>query len=178
MAEPVAAAEFPTTAPVAVPAPPGFEPWYRAEHGRVLRVVTALLDDVQAAQDVTAEAFARALAQWDRVSQMGKPSGWVYTVAVNLARRRARRSALERRVLGSGRSRIHAVTWFEGDQQAAETWDAVRALPPRQRLAVVLRYLEDLPEAEIAAVMGVSPGTVAATLHAARRRLAESWSNE
>lgn len=175
MAEPVAAARV-----AAVPASTGFETWYRAEHRRVLRVVSAFVDDGAAAQDVTAEAFARALARWDRVGAMASPTGWVCQVAVNLARRRARRMALERKLLGrkgvaAGAERLDR---FDRDHQAAETWDAVRALPPRQRLAIVLRYLDDLPESEIAVLMGVAPGTVAATLHAARRRLAESWSTE
>jgi RNA polymerase sigma-70 factor (ECF subfamily) len=54
----------------------------------------------------------------------------------------------------------------------AALWDAVRALPPRARTAVALRYVADLPEAEIADVMGVARGTVAATLSSARRQLA------
>ena len=51
-------------------------------------------------------------------------------------------------------------------------WQAVTALPPRMRTAFALRYLGGLTEAEVAAAMGVAPGTVAATLHDARRRLA------
>lgn len=167
------AAREPSRAPSPVAA--GFEAWYRAEHGRVLRVVRAFVSDGDAAQDVTAEAFARALARWERVGAMAAPSAWVYRVAVNLARRRAQRGSLERRLLGRT---LPPPTSSPVDHHAAETWDAVRALAPRQRLAVVLRYIEDLPENEIAVVMGVSPGTVAATLHAARQRLAQSWSSE
>jgi RNA polymerase sigma-70 factor (ECF subfamily) len=54
---------------------------------------------------------------------------------------------------------------------ALEVWDAVRGLPPQQRTAIALRYLLDLSQAEIATAMGIAPGTVSATLHAARRRL-------
>jgi RNA polymerase sigma-70 factor (ECF subfamily) len=53
-----------------------------------------------------------------------------------------------------------------------ELWAEVRSLPERQRIAVVLRYVADLPEAEIAEAMGVARGTVAATLSAARKQLA------
>ena len=52
-----------------------------------------------------------------------------------------------------------------------ELWQAVGRLPRRQRTAIVLRYVADLPEADIAAAMGIARGTVAATLAAARRRL-------
>jgi DNA-directed RNA polymerase specialized sigma24 family protein len=51
-------------------------------------------------------------------------------------------------------------------------WDVVRALPDRQRMAVVLRYVADLAEDDIAVAMGVTRGTVASTLAAARRSLA------
>lgn len=54
-----------------------------------------------------------------------------------------------------------------------EVWEAVRSLPVRQRTAIALRYVLDYTEAQIAQVMRVRPGTVAATLAAARRRLAE-----
>ena len=55
---------------------------------------------------------------------------------------------------------------------AVELWDIVRSLPERQGKAVVLRYVADLPENEIAEVMGITRGTVAATLRDARQRLA------
>jgi RNA polymerase sigma-70 factor (ECF subfamily) len=54
-----------------------------------------------------------------------------------------------------------------------EIWDAVRQLPQRQRTAVALRYVADMTEQSIADVMDVRVGTVSATLHAARRRLAD-----
>ena len=54
----------------------------------------------------------------------------------------------------------------------SDLWDAVRALPVRQRTAVALRYVCDLPQDEIASIMHVAVGTVSATLTAARRRLA------
>jgi RNA polymerase sigma-70 factor (ECF subfamily) len=53
-----------------------------------------------------------------------------------------------------------------------ELWAAVRALPERQRAAVVLRYVADLPEKDIGLVLGVARGTVAASLAHARKNLA------
>jgi RNA polymerase sigma-70 factor (ECF subfamily) len=55
---------------------------------------------------------------------------------------------------------------------AGEAWELVRALPRRQRTAIVLRYAADLPEADIAIAMGVTRGTVSSTLADARRALA------
>lgn len=143
-----------------------FDVWYRAEHPRLLGLLTVVAGDADLAQEVTAEAFTRALERWDRVAGMASPAAWTYRVGVNLLRRQHRRSAFERRF------------WSETSipQRPAavdsELWAAVRALPVRQRTAVALRYVCDLPQLEIAEVMGVAVGTVSATLTAARRRLA------
>ena len=53
-------------------------------------------------------------------------------------------------------------------------WEAVLSLPPRQRAVTVLRYYEDLTEAEIAETLGMAPGTVKSHGHAAARRLADA----
>ncbi len=144
-----------------------FEPWYRAEHPRLLASMAVVVRDVEVAREITAEAFARALERWERVGGMESPDGWTYRVALNLARRRARRATLERRLLLRAAPPPVAVA-----APAIEVWEAVTALPPRMRTAVALRYLGGLTEAEVAESMGVAAGTVAATLHEARRRLA------
>ena len=77
----------------------GFETWYRAEHPRVLAALSVVARDPDLAQEVAAEAFARALQRWERVGEMDSPGGWTYRVALNVLRRRARRAALERRLL-------------------------------------------------------------------------------
>ena len=142
----------------------GFEPWYVCEHPRVLAALTWVAGDPHLAADATDEAFARAYADWRRVGRMASPGGWVYRVALNVARRRMRRAAFEQ-------SRVEppaAVAQIVD----REIWTVVRQLPERQRVAVVLRYLLDLPEKEVATTMGISRGTVASTLAAARQRLA------
>ena len=52
-----------------------------------------------------------------------------------------------------------------------DLWDALSRLPRRERTAVVLHYFVDLPQHDVAHMMGVAPGTVAAMLHAARKKL-------
>lgn len=145
----------------------GFDAWYREEHPRVLAALSVVARDPDLAQEVTAEAFARALQRWGRVGAMDSPGGWTYRVALNVLRRRARRAALERRLL----SRVAPAT-IAVPAYAVEVWQVVTGLAPRMRTAVALRYLGGLTEAEVAEVMGIAPGTVAATLHAARRQLA------
>jgi len=145
-----------------------FETWYRAEHPKVLAALAVVARDPDLAEEVTAEAFARALQRWERVGQMDSPGGWTYRVALNVLRRRARRAALERRLL----ARLAPPPAIHVPAYAVEVWQAVTGLAPRMRTAVALRYLGGLTEAEVADVMGIAPGTVAVTLHDARRRLA------
>jgi RNA polymerase sigma factor (sigma-70 family) len=145
-----------------------FSAWYRSEHPRLLAAMTLVTRDLHTAQDVTSEAFARALAAWTRVSAMDSPTGWTYRVALNVARRRARRAALEQRLL----RRMVPDDPAPPHERSVELWDAVRALPPRAREAIALRYAAGLSEAEVAAAMNVAVGTASATLSAARKALA------
>ena len=145
-----------------------FAAWYRSEHPRLLAAMTVVTRDLHTAQDVTSEAFARALAAWTRVSAMESPTGWTYRVALNVARRRARRAALEQRLL----RRMVPPDAGLPEERSIELWDAVRALPPRARTAIALRYAAGLSEAEVATAMNVAVGTASATLSAARRTLA------
>lgn len=131
--------------------------------------MTIVARDGDVAGDVVAEAFSRAYERWDRLWASANPTGWVYRVAVNQLRRRLRRQALEARLL---RRTFLSHTVFP-DEVEPELWTAVAALPPRQREAIALRYIGDLPEREVAVAMGVALGTASATLTQARRSLAE-----
>jgi DNA-directed RNA polymerase specialized sigma24 family protein len=143
-----------------------FEHWYVGEHARLLASLLLLSGDRDLAAEATDEALSRALQHWDRVREMDAPAAWTYQVAVNVIRRIGRRRALERRLLW--RLAPRAAMSAPG----GEVWDLVRSLPDRQRTAVVLRYVADLAEKDIATVMGVTRGTVASTLADARRSLA------
>lgn len=145
-----------------------FEEWYAREHPRVLASVASRAGDLRLAEEVTAEAFARALERWDRVGAMESPGGWVHRVAANLYKRCKRRQRVERTLL-----RRQPPEPVVPPMVDAELWEAVRALPTRMREAVALRYIADLTERQVAERMDIAPGTVAATLHKARSRLAE-----
>lgn len=146
-----------------------FQQWYEREYRRVLAGCTAMSGDYGLAREATDEAFTRALQAWNRVSVMSAPGGWTQTVALNLLKRARRRRRLERVFL----SRCPVPAAHEVPLTNVDLWEAVRALPPRQRTAVVLRYLHDLPEGQVALAMGISRGAASAALSAARARLKE-----
>jgi RNA polymerase sigma-70 factor (ECF subfamily) len=147
----------------------GFEAWYVREFPRVRNALTLAVGDPGLAEEATAEAFARALVQWRRLEAGGRPTAWVYRVALNEVRSRFRRVLLERR--HAARHREHHVP--PPGEPDPQLWDAVASLAPRARAAIALRYVADMSEAEVADAMGITSGTVAATLSKARRRLAE-----
>src|SRR4051794_10773126 len=120
-----------------------FEEWYREEHRRVLGSMVALAGDRDLAAEVTDEAFVRALARWNRVQHMASPAGWTYRVALNGLRRKQRRRTTERRAVD--RSVAGATTDLGrlDPEPHPEVWAAVRALPTKQRITIVLRYVAD-----------------------------------
>jgi RNA polymerase sigma-70 factor (ECF subfamily) len=147
-----------------------FEDWYRSEYRNILHSLVLITGNGEVAVEAASEACARALERWERVSVMASPSGWTYTVGLNVARRALRRARIEAILL-----RRPAVP-PPVREDTPELWDAVRQLPRQQRVAVVLHYVADLSQRDVASVMGVAEGTIAATLHTARKRLADSLS--
>jgi RNA polymerase sigma-70 factor (ECF subfamily) len=143
-----------------------FAAWYAREHPRLLTSLLLVAGDLDAAQEATDEAFARAFIHWGRVATMASRQGWTYQVALNVLRRRARRARVEHMLLA--RQARPAIV----PAPAGEAWEAVRHLPPRQRTAVVLRFVADLTEEQVGVAMGVSRSTISSALADARRTLA------
>jgi RNA polymerase sigma-70 factor, ECF subfamily len=141
-----------------------FDEFYESHFDRVARALTLAGGDRELAHDAAQEAFARALRQWRKVREMARPDGWVYVVGMNQMRDHWRRT--ERR-----RGRASQPEFVADNTSAVVTRvsvrDAIETLPPRQREAVVLRYLADLPLTDVADAMGCAVGTVKATLHQA-----------
>jgi RNA polymerase sigma-70 factor (ECF subfamily) len=149
-----------------------FTSFYEREAPRLVRSVTLVTGEAALAEDVVAEAFARAWSRWPTVRACDRPAAWVLRVAVNESRSRFRRRSLERR-------RAHQVAEADEirdpDVSAAHAlWEAVSRLDRRERTLIALRYVADLPQREIARVLGVPVGTVASGLHRARRQLGEA----
>ncbi len=147
-----------------------FEAFYRGEHARLLGLLTVAIGEVEPAADACSEAFVRAWERWERVGQLEAPAGWVYRVGINVARRQARRRALEQRL---ARRFLPASAVELPAAVDPALWAALQKLTFRQRSVVALRHVIGLSQNETAAVLGVRPGTVSATLVAARHKLAD-----
>ena len=145
-----------------------FESWYRASCRTVAESIALIAGSRALADDGVAEAFARALERWPRVSSMDSPEGWVLVVARNLLRRTQRRRTLETSVIGRVAARRATVEVPLGDD---DLWRAVAQLTSREREAVAWRSVMDLKEADAARQMSISPRTVARLLHGARKKL-------
>jgi RNA polymerase sigma factor (sigma-70 family) len=153
-----------------------FDAFFAATYPQVVRALAYALGDRGAAEDAAQDAFAKAYRRWATVSETDRPGAWVYVVAVRDARRKlARVERIERRTpAGVGVVPDPA----DGLVEEADFLVALRSLPARQRLAVVLRYWGDLDEASMAAAMGCARGTVKATLSAALAKLRVSMVEE
>nr|WP_225947066.1 SigE family RNA polymerase sigma factor [Plantactinospora soyae] len=145
-----------------------FDEFYQI-HFRTLTVqLCAYTGDMGHAQDLVQEAFCRAFARWQKIVRYEDPVAWVRRVAWNLATSRWRR--LRTAQLFLRRQREEHVPGPGPDRVALEA--ALALLPPKQRRAVVLHHLADMPISEIARQEGVAEGTVKSWLHRGRAALA------
>ena len=148
-----------------------FERFFAAEHAGARRLA-ARLGPVEAAEDVTAEAFVRLYRHWDDVDD---PLRYLRRSVRSLVVDEFRRSDVARRhlhrVVDSEVAPDRPVEDAVADQERLTA--ALRRLAPRQRQAVVLRYGMDLSEADVARRMGVTPGTVKSSASRALTSLRE-----
>lgn len=153
-----------------------FEAFYRREYRPVVGLVVALGGDTASAEDVAQEAFLTARRQWEKVGRLDKPGAWVRKVVANKSISLWRRRGAEDRALAkmnrSGASGP-AADDPEFSAETVEVWQAVRALPKRQAVALAMTYLEDSPLDEVAEVLGCSSGTVKTHLRRGRASVAK-----
>jgi RNA polymerase sigma-70 factor (ECF subfamily) len=149
-----------------------FTTFYQQEAARLVRSVALATGEPGLAEDAVAEAFARAWSRWREVSATDRPAAWVLRVALNHARDRFRKRGTERRK-ASAVARPEA-SYDQASFVDRRLWDAVRDLPAQECTLIALRYVADLSQPEIAAVLGIPAGTVASRLSRARQRLGAS----
>jgi RNA polymerase sigma factor (sigma-70 family) len=141
---------------------------YRQQLSAFVRLATAITGDEQAALDAVHDGFVRAVRYRRALRDRRSAPGWVCRIVLNAARKRA--TAEHRHVVTPLEPADAPVT--NGHAEAGVVAGALAALPERQRLALFLRYYADLDYAGIAEALGISRGTVSATLHAAHSNLA------
>ena len=147
---------------------------YRGRYGSFLRVAVAIVHNEPLAEEAVHDAFVRALRHRRDFGGRGSLEAWLWRIVVNEARRRRAAALKSEPPLAAAHDPVRATN---GRRDGGVVAALVAALPERQRLALFLRYYADLDYESIADALGVKPGTVAATLHAAhaalRRRLLE-----
>jgi len=155
-------------ATIADGAPMEFDVFFATNRHRLFAALCLTTGDRHEAEEITQDAFVRVLERWSTVSQMDDPSGYLFVTGMNLFRRRLRRSKLAA-VIPAQRS---------GADSAFDTIDdrdvlvrALRALPPRQRAAIVMTTILDIPSDEAARVLRIKDSTVRTLATQARSQM-------
>ncbi len=140
-----------------------FAEFYRASRDDCLRTVVVIVGDRETAQEVVAEAFARACASWRTVSRHPAPAAWVVRTALNANISRWRRRRREIPVPDPGVVADVPAGAIGADSPVdPQILAALMRLPARQRQVVALRLLLDLDTSRTAEVLGIMPNTVKA----------------
>lgn len=152
--------------------PETVEAMFYRHYASLVRSLTLVAGDQQTAEDAVQEAFTQAHLRWSKISQYQDPVAWVRRVALNrlfnVHRSRRRRWRAFARLESRAAAVADEAELVSGRVTIA---GALRQLTPRQRAVVALYYLEDLPLAEVASVLGGSEAMVKSQLHRAREVL-------
>lgn len=136
-----------------------FTEYLQARQPSLLRTAYLLTGDRNQAEDILQSSLAKLYLAWDKVSDRASTDAYVRRIMVNennsLWRRAWKRREHATEVIPDS---PHHDTYDDG--RGAALWDVVTSLPPKARAVVVLRYYEQLSEAETADVLGISVGTV------------------
>jgi RNA polymerase sigma-70 factor (sigma-E family) len=158
-----------------------FERFVDESSEALLRTAYLIASDVAEAEDLVQECLMVVARRWPRVHRMDHPHAYARRVLVNLALDGSARRSRRRSELGiEDTSAIDRVPDAASDRALrtvdvrAELLQALATLPPRQRAVLVLRYFEDLPEAQVAELLGCSVGTVKSTASRGLARLQDA----
>jgi RNA polymerase sigma-70 factor (sigma-E family) len=134
----------------------------------LIRMAYVMLGDLPSAEDVVQEAFYGLYRRWDRLADPAGALYYVRTSVLNgcrsaLRRRAVRRGFVQHRTLPDEPPAASAETVVLGGEEREDVIRALRHLPDRQREVLMLRFYTELPDEQIARVMGIRPGTVRST---------------
>ena len=155
-----------------------FAEFVAARSAALHRAAYLMVGDVSLAQDLVQEALTKTYVAWPRLHDKGNAEAYtrkaITTTAISWFRRKGwshERSTASPPELGTPG---HA----EGVTQSAWLWAALQDLPARQRAAIVLRFYEDLTEAQTAEAMGCAVGTVKSQVSAGIAKLRERFADD
>ena len=147
-----------------------FHAFFEAHHAELARLAYLMTGDRSAADDLAADALTEVWRHWTRVDEADDPAAYARGIVANLSRQWVRRQVLQRRGL------LGVIRRDPGPPDLPAVLDvraALRLLPHRRRACVVLRYAFDLPEREVARVLGISVGAVKSQTSRGARQLAD-----
>jgi RNA polymerase sigma-70 factor (sigma-E family) len=137
-----------------------FEEYMAARQPSLLRTAYLLTGDRHTAEDLVQTSLAKLYLAWDKVQKRELVDGYVRRIMVNEHNSLWRRAWKRREVPTDSMPDTVGVADRTDDGTSAALWEFVQTLPRKQRAVVVLRFYEDLSEAEVADVLGISVGTV------------------
>ncbi len=149
-----------------------FGAFFSAENERLQRFAIMLVGDPHEAAELTQEALARVYARWGWIKS-GSPSAYARQTILNLVRsgHRARKLRDAKLPPAWAAADVDQPGADHGVGDSMQILDALRALPPARRAAVILRFYEDLSDHEIARVLDRPVGTVKSDIHRALKQL-------
>ncbi|HET8987079.1 MAG TPA: SigE family RNA polymerase sigma factor [Humibacillus sp.] len=137
-----------------------FTAYVRARQASFARFAYLLTGDPHSAQDLVQSALAKVYGKWDHIAAVDHPDAYVRKVMVNEHTTWWRRQWRHRERTDSELIRVLEPPAAAEPTHDGDLWGHVRNLAPQQRAAVVLRYYEDLSEAQTAEILGCTVGTV------------------
>ena len=135
------------------------EALYQERHRDSVRLAHLLVGDRALAEELVHDAFLRVLP---RIDELDNPAGYLRTVLVNLCRDAGRRAT---RARNHPQDRPEPAPAPDLPASSTAVWAELQRLPERQRIALCLRFYDDLTDADIAEILGVRPATVRSLVH-------------
>jgi RNA polymerase sigma factor (sigma-70 family) len=148
--------------------PEDFDALFTREWLPMVRVATLLVGSAHVAEEVVQDAFAAVDQRWDQLDRRG---GYLRVSVVNGSRAVLRRRAVEQRY----RSPAEEIVADDAPGRLVELSASLSRLSERQRIVIVLRYVADLPDEEIARILGSRPSTVRSLARRALAVLRKEW---
>jgi RNA polymerase sigma-70 factor (sigma-E family) len=152
----------PARGPATAPAAEAVTALYQAHALGLIRLAVVMLGDRPAAEDAVQEAFCGLYRRWHHLSDPGKALSYVRSSVINSCRTVLRRRRRQAGLAGDPPGESAEALALVGEEHR-QVLTAIRRLPARQREVLVLRFYLDFDEAEIAASMRISRGTVKST---------------